>query len=1018
MGNINEQLNSNNYTDILDALPIATACMDYDNNVKYINNKAVLLFGYSIEDVPTLYDWFFNAFPAKAYRDKIITDFQKEYDDYVIHKIKPKPYNTIITCKNGAKINIEIHTELLPEFSIYSFIDVTEQMKHEGELIKHKQFLERAQQISRIGYWELNLNTKKVWASSQARDIYGFSVDKELIFDDIKNIVLPEYRNLLDKKLDTLIYEDESYNISFKIARKNDNAIIDIHSVAEYNKADNKIFGVLRDITRRKKDERELIEKQERIFEILNSSPSAIACFDNELNLVFFNKKCTELLGYSNTEVDTIYDWFNLAYPNVEYRDKVIKNWKKSIEREINDSKEIIPLEAYVTCKEGNVRYIQFNTKLFSDLTLISMVDMTENKKAMTVIAQSEKKYRSLFENMPEAFAHCQMIYENDEAVDYIHLDVNSNFEKVTGLKNAVGKKVTELLPGIKQSDNDLFAIYNEVALSGKSKRFEFYVNTMNKWFDISVYSPEKEHFVVVFNEITSRKKDEIVLKESETKYRSLFENSTDAICVIKNNRYELVNPSYLTMFGYQNNSELIDMDPNHLVAEDYRHVVEGFTDKRIKGEDVPIYYETKGNKKDGTIFDISVKVSSYTMNNEQYMLVIIRDITDRIIDKEELIIAKVKAEDADRLKSAFLANMSHEIRTPLNAIMGFSQMICDSDIDADQMKEFTEIIRKRSEDLLEIINDILDISRLESGQIILYPTKDNLFNIFNEITNLFKSEILLDINNIAVRTNYTLYENQSSINTDFGRLKQILINLISNAIKFTKEGVIEIGCELADEKTLLFYVKDTGIGIPKNKLDVIFDRFIQADNSTTKLYGGTGLGLSICKSLLELFNGDIWVESEVNVGSTFYFTIPYEPTHKRETKQEVVSKKNYDWSNKTLLIIEDDPYNAIYIKDVLSSTKAKIFQAENAKVALDIFKQNTNIDIVLMDILLPDDTGYNLTKVFLKLKTEQIIIAQTAFATGDDHRRCLSAGCKDFISKPINKKELLALLDKYLSKL
>ena len=742
MGNKNEQLNSNNYTDILDALPIATACMDYDNNVKYINNKAVLLFGYSIEDVPTLYDWFFKAFPDTAYREKITKDFKSEFDYYQSTKIKPKPYNAVITNKNGVEINIEIYTELLPEFSVFSFIDVTEQKVYEGELVKHKQFLERAQQISRIGYWELNLNTKKVWASSQAKDIYGFSKDKLLTYDDVTNIVLPEYRILLDKKLDALINEDENYNISFKIARRNDNAVIDIHSVAEYNKPDNKIFGVIRDITRRKKDERELIEKQERIFEILNSSPSAIACFDNELNLVFFNEKCTQVLGYTNSDVENIYDWFNLAYPNAEYRDKVIKNWEKSIERELNDSREIIPLEAYVTCKEGIVRYIQFNTKLFSDLTLISMVDMTENKKAMNIIAQSEKKYRSLFENMPEAFAHCQMIYENGEAVDYIHLDVNSNFEKLTGLKNAVGKKVTELLPGIKQSDDELFTIYNEVALSGKSKRFEFYVNVMNKWFDISVYSPEKEHFVVVFNEITSRKKDEKILKESETKYRSLFENSTDAICVIKNNKYELVNPSYLTMFGYENNSELIDMDPNHLVAEDYRHVVEGFTDKRLKGEDVPIYYETKGNKKDGTIFDISVKVSSYTMNNEQYMLVIIRDITDRIIDKEELIIAKVKAEDADRLKSAFLANMSHEIRTPLNAIMGFSQMICDSDIDADQMKEFTEIIRKRSEDLLEIINDILDISRLESGQINLYYSKDSLFTIYNEITNLFKSKI------------------------------------------------------------------------------------------------------------------------------------------------------------------------------------------------------------------------------------------------------------------------------------
>ena len=891
MGNNDKQLNFNKYSELLDAIPIATVYSDCDNAAIHINQKFIELFGYQPEEVPTIYDWFIKAYPDQEKRDKVIKDWESSFNAFREEKRKPLSYETAVVCKDGCKLYIEMNIKLISDCIIYTFFDVTEHKIHEKELIKHKQFLERAQQISRIGYWELNLCTKKVWASSQAKDIYGFNTDEELTFENIKNIVLPEYRKLLDKKMDALIYEDENYNISFQIMRKNDNAIIDIHSVAEYSKTDNKIFGVIRDITRRKNDERELIEKQDRIFEILNSSPSAIACFDNEFNLVFFNKKCTEVLGYSNSDVENIYDWFNLAYPNAEYREKVIKNWEKSIDQEVSVKKDIVPLEAYVNCKDGNVRYIQFNTKLFSDLTLISMVDLTENKKALNIIAESEKKYRSL------------------------------------------------------------------------------------------------------------------------------FENSTDAIIVIKNNRYEFVNPSYLAMFGYEKESEIINMDPNHLVAENYRALVNEFTDKRNKGEEVPIYYETKGIKKDGSIFDISVKVSSYTMNSEQYMLVIIRDISDRITDKEELIIAKEKAEEADKLKSAFLANMSHEIRTPLNAIMGFSQLICDSDIETDQLKEFTEIIRKRSEDLLEIINDILDISRLEAGQIYLYYNKDNLYTIFKEITELFKSKLLIDNTGVELKVNYNLDTNQSYINTDFGRLKQILINLISNAIKFTKVGSVEICCKLIDSQTLLFYVKDTGIGIPKDKLDVIFERFIQADNSTTRLYGGTGLGLSICKSLIELFNGEIWVESEVNKGSTFYFTIPYESAKKNETKQEIITKQYYDWSDKTILIIEDDAYNAIYINDVIASTKTKIFKVENAREALEIFKQNEKIDLVLMDILLPDENGYNLTKILLSLKPDQIIIAQTAFASDDDRRKCISVGCKDFISKPINKKELLALLDKYLSK-
>ena len=205
-------------------------------------------------------------------------------------------------------------------------------------------------------------------------------------------------------------------------------------------------------------------------------------------------------------------------------------------------------------------------------------------------------------------------------------------------------------------------------------------------------------------------------------------------------------------------------------------------------------------------------------------------------------------------------------------------------------------------------------------------------------------------------------------------------------------------------------------IGIPEDKIEIIFERFRQVDNSNTRQYGGTGLGLSISRGLVKLFNGDIWVETEVNKGSTFYFTIPYQPVLKFEKEMKITSNQMYNWENKKILITEDDEFNALYITEILASTKINILIANSGKEALDLFNKNNDIDIVLMDVMLPDINGINLTKELKKIKNNQIIIAQTAFYSCDDKNECINAGCKDFISKPINKTVLLNLLNGHLS--
>ncbi len=377
----------------------------------------------------------------------------------------------------------------------------------------------------------------------------------------------------------------------------------------------------------------------------------------------------------------------------------------------------------------------------------------------------------------------------------------------------------------------------------------------------------------------------------------------------------------------------------------------------------------------------------------------------------EELYIAKEKAEESDRLKTAFLQNMSHEIRTPMNGIVGFSSLLAEYHGDKAKLIDFSTIINQRCNDLLNIINDILDISRIESGQLTVNNEECNIPEMFSELKIFFteyqkrvgKEHVNLILQSLC-DPSYTL------IITDRVKLKQILANLIENAFKFTEQGSIECGCKY-ENNTILFYTSDTGIGIPKDMHTKIFERFTQLHHEETKIIGGTGLGLSIAKGLVTLLGGRIWLESEVDKGTTFYFTIEYNRSLSLQS-EPIVIKANAEikFLNKTILIVEDDVYNAKYLKEILKNTSFKIIVAAYGKDAVHIASTQT-IDLILMDIRLPDMNGYEAIRRIRQLKPEIMIIAQTAYAAQDERQKAIDSGCVDYISKPTNRELLLALI-------
>ena len=379
-----------------------------------------------------------------------------------------------------------------------------------------------------------------------------------------------------------------------------------------------------------------------------------------------------------------------------------------------------------------------------------------------------------------------------------------------------------------------------------------------------------------------------------------------------------------------------------------------------------------------------------------------------------ELEKAKVKAEESDKLKSAFLANMSHEIRTPMNGIMGFAELLKSGNLSPEENKNYIEIIQKSGTRLLSIINDIVDISKIEAGQMKVSYSTTNVDEQMQYIHTFFEHEA--QDKGIQLILRKSSDEEQTIISTDREKLYAILINLVKNAIKYTVKGTIEFGYEKRDNQ-IEFFVKDTGIGISKDRQKAVFERFIQADFNDKMARQGAGLGLAIAKAYVELLGGKIWVESEIGKGSEFYFSIPDAIQIKENDlaqKSISIPKAPCEIKNLKILVTEDDNISRMLILKVLEEFGNEILIAYTGVEAVEICQKNSDLDLILMDIQMPQMNGYEATKEIRKFNKDVIILAQTAYALEGDKAKTIAVGCNGYISKPIKKEELSNLLQHY----
>ncbi|MDT8285252.1 MAG: PAS domain S-box protein, partial [Thermovirgaceae bacterium] len=538
----------------------------------------------------------------------------------------------------------------------------------------------------------------------------------------------------------------------------------------------------------------------------------------------------------------------------------------------------------------------------------------------------------------------------------------------------------------------------NEQALKGEFVVYEWSVSADKKtlYYQTSL-SPifgengKVEGLVGVGRNITELKQAEDKLKLLS---HSIQQNPVSIIITDKEGKIEYVNPAFCDHTGYET-EEVIGKNPK--ILNSGYHPESFFAelwDTILSGKNWR--NEIKNKKKNGELFweDVVISPILNEKNEINHFTSIRENVTEKKKMIKDLILEKERAEMSDKLKSVFLANMSHEIRTPMNGIMGFIDLLQKQDLNRDTRTNYLNIIRKSSLRLLNTLNDIIEISKIEAGQVGLLEENFHLSGVLQYFYDFHKLEARQKGLTFLLKNDLT--PDTDLIKADKHKMESILDNFIKNAIKFTSDGSIEMGSEIRGGK-LVLYVRDTGSGIPVDRLESIFERFVQADLMTTKAYEGSGLGLAICKAYADMLGGTVSVESKVGKGSVFYFTLPLDKKDELADEQEdinqPVTSSDKAFEGLTVLIAEDDALSVLYLKALLEEQCKTLLVAGTGNRAIEKVRDNPNIDLVLMDVSMPVMSGTDTLKLIRGRYPDLKVVAQSAHALRGDRERFLGEG-------------------------
>ena len=977
------------------------------------------------------------------------------YQSYLNAKRENKTVRLEIYYKDTKKWFKELLVPAENQMLIF-FNEITERKEADNKIEEAYNIINASSSVAILT--EYSENFPVIFASENTIKLFGYTyqefLNKELVIDDL---IYPVDRERVSRDFQNYIrngaqgtYSPDNYRV---ITKDDQIKWVKVSIEALKNEAGTitHIQGIFEDVTEFKLTADQLQESSRRLKFQFDNTPLAHIIWDVDCRITEWNASAERIFGFTAEEAIGKLATDLIVPENLEdeikgVQDKILNDngGNRNTNKNITKSGELIICDWY------NVNIKNADGQIIGVASLAE--DITSRIRAQEILEESEHKYRSIFERSVDGV----LIIENEKVIDansailnLLRTDKENLLKKgVCAFSNQTQRKgQTALSKGLKKINiTKKFGSSRFRWLCRRQDGTEFPAEITLTKIESSY---ENLRLQAVIRDISDRVKREQMEKVvfNISKAAHSISDIKEFGTFVKRELGKILDSRNL-FFGLYNKKKARISIPIFLGSQD-DNIMEFSAERSISGYVIrtnkPLFLTRSGIEKRikagtfdliGTLPELwmgvplrirnevigAIVMQSYDnpyayVPKDISILEFVSDQISRIIarknDEQKLMNALEKAQESDRLKSSFLANMSHEIRTPMNGIIGFSELFLNDNISEEQRKKYAQIVAKSSKQLLSIVNDILDLSKIEAGAFQLSESKENLNKILNDIYSF--SENTAKEKGLTLNLNCGLPEDKANVEIDGTKIQQVFTNLISNSFKFTEEGSVEIGYTL-ENNYLKFYVSDTGIGIARELQEKVFERFIQEEQTKLTQVKGTGLGLSICKKIIELFNGEIWLTSN-SQGTTVYFTIPYKQVTEAMSSRKdtpIVNFPKEEMKEVTILVAEDEEFNMFYINELFANTNYRLIEAANGVEAVELARKNEGIDLILMDIKMPRLNGKEAMRQIKLFNSEVPIIALTAFAMESDKKDALDSGFDSFLTKPIDKDALFEKVEQY----
>jgi PAS domain S-box-containing protein len=954
-----------------------------------------------------------------------------EHEIELIKKLKQKIISVRHKRADGSVRDVEASTTLIEingNEVFYCIInDVTERLRVEKELRISKSQLDFALEKSHIGWWSMKLKERRLLRTLELAKIFGYdSTLTDWTYKRFLEHVIPQDRKLVYGIVQVTRDNKSEWHFECRI-RRADGAVRWILVAGGFQQDvtgdEHRMSGIVMDISERKQAEIELRDNRKRFELALEAARAGVWEMNIETGKAFWSNEIERLLGMEQQKKRPTFElWMKAIHPDDRQMviDTITETNKVAIESN---------MEFRVCWPDGTIRWLMSRGQPVYNESgkwigyIGTMIDTTERRELIESIRQSELEYRTLFENMPNGLAYCQVVYDEDGVVvDYRYIEVNRKFEELLSLKEIIGKRATEVIPGIRTTDPEIFRVADRVIKTGQAEYFDYFLNALQEWFSFLVYSPKRDYFIVVFDIITKRKQIEQSLRESEQKFRMITEQMSEIVFVTDfNGMVRYISPSIEKTAGYLPEEVLghsffdfIDNDEIERAQQKVGNAIANRLDYEV--------FELKYREKNGAELhgEVGVRyVQEADGNIFSGMIGVIRDITQRKKDEEEKKRLEFQLQKAERLETIgkLAGGIAHDFNNLLSPILGYGELGMLSAAEEGYDAEYYSAIVQAAERAKHLIAQILTFSKAHETA----PRITRVQAIVKEALQLLRPSIPANI-----RIEQHIDETCGNILIDPSKLHQVIVNLCTNAWQAIDKscGVITIELrEVTPGDALLqklpgllaqpyaeVSISDNGIGMSKETIRHIFEPFF-----TTKAADkGTGLGLSVVHGIITGYKGEILVESEPGISTTFRIYLPIIKASKEQQRSLSAPQQGKG----SILFVDDEEVIINMITSMLTKQGFEIVAKKNPREAVELFRQNPErFDLVITDLTMPELSGLELSAELKKANPRIRIILMTGYGKDIEEASNLSDyGICKILNKPVRMAKLIAAINETIT--